>query len=105
MGKVSQHYMEQIENNYDFNSLNNPRYGIEPEPDYAGEIIDYLKKIPKMSADLMLHRDIEVKKEILSLLYHRLDHLKCLVSKHSSRLSEEIKKREEFYYQVRSISI
>ncbi|KJZ81563.1 hypothetical protein DJ66_1158 [Candidatus Liberibacter solanacearum] len=33
MGKVSQHYMEEIDDNYEFNSLHNPRFNLDPEPD------------------------------------------------------------------------
>ncbi|KGB27515.1 hypothetical protein GS16_00460 [Candidatus Liberibacter solanacearum] len=33
MGKVSQHYMEEIDENYEFNCLHNPRFNLDPEPE------------------------------------------------------------------------
>ncbi|ADR51962.1 hypothetical protein CKC_05925 [Candidatus Liberibacter solanacearum CLso-ZC1] len=33
MGKLKQHYMEEIEANYEFNCLNNPRFNLDPEPE------------------------------------------------------------------------
>ncbi|MFT4325221.1 MAG: hypothetical protein AB3P25_02385 [Candidatus Liberibacter psyllaurous] len=33
MGKLKQHYMEEIDENYEYNCLHNPRFNLDPEPE------------------------------------------------------------------------
>ncbi|ONI59093.1 hypothetical protein AYJ09_01550 [Candidatus Liberibacter solanacearum] len=95
MGKVSQHFMEQIEENYEFNCLHNPRFEVVPEEAYEGEIRDWVKRLLENAQILEKNRDPNLQQVTLDLILYQLNHIRFLARNHRRRISATGESKDE----------